>query len=128
MITRVNGSTDLIGNFTLIKSKNGLTYCDHFIRLRISQNFSSSVYLCKVAKSKILREQIISKFITTAGQKTVNQNHISSLLFPLPPLAEQHRIVAKIDQLMTLCDELEKQIDAAESKQTNLLNSLMAKV
>jgi hypothetical protein len=29
---------------------------------------------------------------------------------------------------MTLCDELEKQIDAAESKQTNLLNSLMAKV
>ena len=46
----------------------------------------------------------------------------------LPPLAEQHRIVAKIDQLMTLCDELEKQIDAAESKQTNLLNSLMAKV
>jgi type I restriction enzyme S subunit len=48
--------------------------------------------------------------------------------YPLPPLAEQHRIVAKVDQLMTLCDELEKQIDAAESKQTNLLNSVMAKV
>jgi len=47
---------------------------------------------------------------------------------PIPPLAEQHRIVAKIDRLMTLCDELDKQIDAAESKQTNLLNSLMARV
>ena len=47
------------------------------------------------------------------------------ILLPLPPLAEQHRIVAKIDRLMTLCDELERQIDAAESKQTNLLNSVV---
>ncbi|MBD2188327.1 restriction endonuclease subunit S [Pseudanabaena mucicola] len=57
------------------------------------------------------------------SKKVLEQFQIS-----LPPLAEQHRIVAKIDQLMTLCDELEKQIDAAESKQTNLLNSLMVKV
>ena len=63
-----------------------------------------------------------------AAQPNLNVGKIKETLIPLPPLAEQHRIVAKIDQLMTLCDELEKQIDAAESKQTNLLNSLMAKV
>lgn len=32
---------------------------------------------------------------------------LSNYLFPLPPLAEQHRIVAKVDRLMALCDELE---------------------
>jgi type I restriction enzyme S subunit len=50
------------------------------------------------------------------------------MIIPLPPLAEQHRIVAKIDQLMTLCDELEKQIDIADRKKTNLLNSVMTKI
>jgi type I restriction enzyme, S subunit len=53
---------------------------------------------------------------------------INEILIPIPPLAEQHRIVAKIDQLMTLCDRLEQQIDAVASKQTTLLNAVMAQV
>ncbi|MBQ5948280.1 restriction endonuclease subunit S [Massilia sp. ST3] len=38
------------------------------------------------------------------------------LLIPLPPLEEQHRIVAKIDELMTRCDELEKLRTAQNEK------------
>ncbi len=38
---------------------------------------------------------------------TLNRDSISNILFPLPPLAEQHRIVAKVDELMALCDGLE---------------------
>ena len=58
----------------------------------------------------------------------LNLGLLRDIRLPLPPLAEQHRIVAKIDQLMTLCDELEKQIDIANSKKTNLLNSVMTKI
>ncbi len=46
----------------------------------------------------------------------------------LPPLPEQHRIVARIDQLMALCDALEQQIDAATDKQNALLNAVMSAV
>jgi hypothetical protein len=45
--------------------------------------------------------------------------------FPLPPLSEQHRIVAKIDQLMALCDAMENQITSATHKQTTLLEALL---
>lgn len=58
----------------------------------------------------------------------INRNDVLLRKFPLPPLPEQHRIVARIDQLMALCDQLEQQIDAATGKQTELLNALMAQV
>ena len=62
------------------------------------------------------------------GAKHVNVLDMRNALIPLPPLAEQRRIVAKIDQLMALCNRLEQQIDAATSKRTELLNALMAQV
>ena len=65
--------------------------------------------------------------IGTAGQDNISITKSRTIPIPLPPI-EQQRIVAKIDQLMPLCDELEKQIDAAKSKQTNLLNSLMTSI
>lgn len=65
---------------------------------------------------------------TGGAQPFVSLGYLRNLVVALPPLAEQHRIVAKINQLMTLCDNLEKQIDIASSKQTSLLNALMMKV
>ncbi|WP_312272162.1 restriction endonuclease subunit S [Pseudomonas sp.] len=46
-------------------------------------------------------------------------------LFPLPPLAEQHRIVAKVDELMTLCDRLEAQQADAENAHVQLVQALL---
>ena len=45
---------------------------------------------------------------------------------PLPPLAEQHRIVAKVDTLMALCDELEQQLNQADQQRRRLLEAVLA--
>jgi type I restriction enzyme, S subunit len=47
----------------------------------------------------------------SAGQKRVPTEYFANNPFPLPPLAEQHRIVAKVDELMRLCDELEGRVE-----------------
>jgi type I restriction enzyme S subunit len=44
----------------------------------------------------------------------------------LPPLAEQHRIVAKVNQLIALCDRLEASLTAADSTRRHLLEALLA--
>ena len=51
-----------------------------------------------------------------------------STKFPLPPLSEQCRIVAKLNHLMTLCDSLESQITEATEKKTEVLESLLSLV
>lgn len=44
----------------------------------------------------------------------------------LPPLAEQHRIVAKVDELMALCDRMEASLSATAGTRRRLLDALLA--
>jgi type I restriction enzyme, S subunit len=51
---------------------------------------------------------------------------LREMLIPLPPLAEQHRIVAKVDALMALCDQLEVSLTATAATRRRLLDALLA--
>ncbi|OYO30563.1 restriction endonuclease subunit S [Janthinobacterium sp. PC23-8] len=128
LIVRVNGSSDLVGGFIVCEGNFNGIYCDHFIRMKVPQNIMNSNFLGLIGSSGLIRNRINDLFITTAGQKTVNQGHISSLLVPVPSIAEQHRIVAKVDELMALCDQLEAQhsdaADAHEQLVSHLLDTL----
>ena len=55
----------------------------------------------------------------------INDADFSILPFPLPPLAEQHRIVAKVDELMALCDRLEASLATGNDTKQRLLNALL---
>jgi type I restriction enzyme S subunit len=60
-----------------------------------------------------------------AAQPNLSGGMIRLTRVPLPPLAEQHRIVAKVDQLMALVDELERQQAASREKASNLLDAIV---
>jgi type I restriction enzyme S subunit len=56
----------------------------------------------------------------------INNKDIYPLAFQLPPLAEQHRIVAKVDVLMALCDRLEASLTVTAATRRRLLDALLA--
>jgi len=61
----------------------------------------------------------------TAGQKRVPRDYFAGNPFPLPPFEEQKRIVAKVDQLMALCDELEAGLVQAQTDGGRLMEAVV---
>jgi type I restriction enzyme S subunit len=58
----------------------------------------------------------------------LTQSILAKLLFPLPPLAEQRRIVAKLEELLALCDRLEAQLTTTQTESRRLLETVLAEV
>jgi len=56
---------------------------------------------------------------------TLNSDSLAMISLPLPPLAEQKRIVAKVDELMALCDQLEQQTDTSIKAHKLLVENLL---
>lgn len=69
------------------------------------------------------------KLRTTSGASAQQAIYIAHLkrdyVLPLPPLAEQHRIVAKVDELMALCNRLKADLATARQQQATLANTLI---
>jgi type I restriction enzyme S subunit len=69
---------------------------------------------------------IMQTYFTGVGIPHFTGRALAKLVFPLPPLAEQHRIVAKVDALMTLCDRLEASLTSTTATRGRLLDALLA--
>ncbi|MCB9474922.1 MAG: restriction endonuclease subunit S [Candidatus Delongbacteria bacterium] len=80
----------------------------------------------------VLQEQSVQNYFTsttrTLAQPTLNVGMIEQTPIPIPPLAEQRRIVAKVEQLMALVDELESQLADSRAIAKDLLSALIAEL
>jgi len=59
------------------------------------------------------------------ARANLSMGNVSKLPVLFPPLAEQHRIVAKVDELMALCDQLEAQLTATKDDRRRLLEAVL---
>ncbi|MBN9346872.1 MAG: restriction endonuclease subunit S [Devosia sp.] len=82
-------------------------------------------FLMALLASPLVYDQA-TRSTTGTAQPTIALRPLRNFLAPIPPLAEQYRIVAKVDVLMALCDRLEASLTANAATRRRLLDALLA--
>ena len=74
--------------------------------VRVIKDLLNKEYILWFYKTDYFISNGVKSFTGTAGQQRIHKDYLATCLFPLPPLAEQKRIVAKIEELLPLCERL----------------------
>lgn len=103
---RVNGTKARVATAFHYKEDNVVSYCDHlFCGHKVSDGILVE-YMMYIFNAASTRKQLLPEIKTTAGQNTISQTSMAKIIIPLPPLAEQKRIVAKLEEILPLCERL----------------------
>ena len=125
---RFNGNKAYVGRLSLFSGylHQRFIYPDKLIRIRLAEELAEPSFLRWISGADLVREEVEIKCATTVGNWGISAGKLKTCLVPLPPLAEQHRIVAKVDELMALCDQLEQQLSQADQQRRRLLEAVLA--
>ena len=137
-ITPKQAGNYLLADGDILIARTGGTVGKSYLVQNISVKSVFASYLIRVQKLDALYERYIKVFLESksywsqlyeaamgTGQPNVNGNALKNLVFPVPPLAEQHRIVAKVDELIDICDQLKVKLQQSQETQVQLTDALV---
>jgi type I restriction enzyme, S subunit len=112
-VSRGNGSLELVGRGSPAQEpKDAVIFPDTMMRIRFSRVVNVGPWFHALWTTRLVRAQIEKRVKTTAGIYKMAQPELASISIPLPPLAEQLRIVAEIDRHLSIIREVEAEVDA----------------
>lgn len=125
LLTRVGSN---IGEAAIIDKCLDFAIYVSLCLIKMNKNSINPNFICLWLNSPDGTEKSISNILGRGtSQGNLNLSLIRNFVIPVPPLAEQKRIVEKVDQLMSLCDELEKNIEQSKKDCELLMQSVMQK-
>ena len=128
LVTRA-GPRSRVGVACLVKStRPRLMLCDKAYRLRCKPAVAHPAFLELVLNAPHVQDEV-NKLKTGISDSGVNltQKRFGELLVPLPPLAEQTRIVAEVERRLSVVEELESVVSANLQRATRLRQSILQK-
>lgn len=84
-----------------------------------------SDFLYYLLQESRIHDEVVKESERTAGQTGVRLPLLNSFVIGVPPLSEQHRIVAKVEELIAICDQLEASLVAGEQIRFKLLEAVL---
>ena len=114
--------TGTIGRVIAVKNVDAALVCDsHVTVIRVA--LISPDYVRLWLRSNHVYGRVEGDASGSTNQVELTMGWASGVPLPLPPLAEQRRIVEKVDRLMALCDRLETALNTAETARATLLDT-----
>lgn len=114
-----------VGRVAVVDADNKYAMVRSAALIKHSKANVDSHYLSLALRSPDLQRQI-ERSSKQSAQANLFIEPIRRLVTPIPPLAEQRRIVAKVDELMALVDKLETQLASASATAEKLLAAVVA--
>lgn len=101
---------------------------NHVFRARLLLPELDPAWFSLFANSPLGRRYFENAAKQTTNLASINMTQLRNCPVPLPPLAEQRRIVARIDKLMRLCDDLESGLRHSETTAARLAKALTSEM
>ena len=129
LITRA-GPKNRVGILCLVeKNDYNLILSDKTIRMNVLKGKLNSKFITYALNSKTLKPFVESKMTGMAdSQVNISQDNIKMIPIILPPLEIQNRIVSKLEELMTSCDDLETSVKESQNYNEQLLQQVQARL
>jgi type I restriction enzyme S subunit len=125
LVFRVNGSRNITGQVVMYEGPEGFAYCDHFIRVRLAEGIDPRFIALQCGQGNT-RRTVETGMVTTAGQNTISQGTLANVPLRVAPLAEQKRIVAKVEELTARSRRAKAALDAVRPLLDQLRQSILA--
>ena len=106
---------------------DGMKIClgQRMMLVRLVQETINPQFMLYSLRDPLLMDRVQDKPVGATVQH-LRVGGVETLLVPLPPLAEQNRIVVKLDDLMALCDQMEVRLSTIKNDSRRLLDALLA--
>ncbi len=128
LFNRTN-SYELVGKTGIFRGEfDTFSFASYLIRIRVNSHLAAPDYINIYMNTSVCRTtQIEPQIIQQNGQANFNGTKLQAILVPLPPLAEQSRIVARVAELRALCARLRERLSSSAQTQSRLAEALIEK-
>ena len=127
LMCRTNGSVNLVGRTAVVNARFETfhSFASYLLRFRFVESQTVPQWFHIFVNSPLGRAFIEANAASSAGQNNVSLKLMHGMPLPLPPLAEQHRIVVEVERRLSVVQQAEAAVESGLTRAERLRQSIL---